>query len=86
MPRAVTRDKVSLFYKDWGEGPPVVLIHGWPLSADSFDDVAVTLAENGFRAIVPDRRGFGRRSAPRRPSPRPTSAPTFEASKACRRS
>jgi non-heme chloroperoxidase len=66
MPRAVTKDKVSLFYKDWGprDGKPVALIHGWPLTADTFDDVAVALAEDGFRCIAPDRRGFGRSDQP----------------------
>ena len=64
MPRAVTRDKVSLFYKDWGHGTPVVLLHGWPLTGDSFDDAAIALAERGFRCIIPDRRGFGRSDQP----------------------
>lgn len=64
MPRAVTSDKVSLFYKDWGSGRPVVLIHGWPLTADTFDEAAIALAEAGFRCIVPDRRGFGRSDQP----------------------
>lgn len=66
MPRAVTSDKVSLFYKDWGprDGSPIVLIHGWPLTGDSFDDLAVALAEDGYRSIVPDRRGFGRSDQP----------------------
>ncbi|QIL02847.1 alpha/beta hydrolase [Sphingomonas sinipercae] len=66
MPRAVTSDKVSLFYKDWGprEGKPIVLLHGWPLTADTFDDLAVALAEDGYRSIVPDRRGFGRSDQP----------------------
>ena len=62
MPRVVTKDKVSLFYKDWGpaDGRPIVLIHGWPLSGDTFDEVAVELAKDGYRSIIPDRRGFGR--------------------------
>jgi len=66
MPRAVTTDKVSLFYKDWGprDGSPIVLSHGWPLSADTFDDLAVALAADGYRSIVPDRRGFGRSDQP----------------------
>lgn len=66
MPRAVTTDKVSLFYKDWGprDGSPIVLLHGWPLSGDTFDDLAVALAEDGYRSIVPDRRGFGRSDQP----------------------
>ena len=66
MPRAVTSDKVSLFYKDWGprDGKPIVLLHGWPLTGDTFDDLAVALAEDGYRSIVPDRRGFGRSDQP----------------------
>ena len=66
MPRAVTSDKVSLFYKDWGprDGSPIVLLHGWPLTGDTFDDLAVALAEDGYRSIVPDRRGFGRSDQP----------------------
>jgi pimeloyl-ACP methyl ester carboxylesterase len=66
MPRAVTNDKVSLFYKDWGprDGSPIVLLHGWPLTGDTFDDLAVALAEDGYRSIVPDRRGFGRSDQP----------------------
>jgi pimeloyl-ACP methyl ester carboxylesterase len=64
MPYATAKDGTRLYYKDWGEGRPVVLIHGWPLSGDTFDDAAVALAERGFRAIVPDRRGFGRSDQP----------------------
>ena len=66
MPRAVTNDKVSLFYKDWGprDGTPIVLLHGWPLTGDTFDDLALALAEDGYRSIVPDRRGFGRSDQP----------------------
>lgn len=56
MPRIAARDGTELYVKDWGEGRPVVLIHGWPLSADSWDDHARLLAENGFRAIAYDRR------------------------------
>ncbi len=66
MPRAATPDHVSLFYKDWGprDGSSIVLLHGWPLTADTFDDLAVALAEDGYRSIVPDRRGFGRSDQP----------------------
>lgn len=64
MPYATAKDGTRLYYKDWGSGRPVVLIHGWPLSSDTFDDAAVALAEAGFRAIVPDRRGFGRSDQP----------------------
>lgn len=54
------KDGTKLYYKQWGEGRPVILIAGWPLSADSWDDVAVNLAEQGYQAIAYDRRGFGR--------------------------
>jgi pimeloyl-ACP methyl ester carboxylesterase len=64
MPYAKAKDGTMLYHKDWGEGRPVVLIHGWPLSGDTFDDLAVALAERGFRSIVPDRRGFGRSDQP----------------------
>ncbi|MCA1653409.1 MAG: alpha/beta fold hydrolase [Sphingomicrobium sp.] len=64
MPYAKAKDGTHLYYKDWGQGAPVVLLHGWPLSADSFDDTALVLAENGCRTISPDRRGFGRSDQP----------------------
>ena len=57
-------DGTHLYVKSWGDGRPVVLIHGWPLSADSWDPVALALAENGYRAIAYDRRGFGRSQQP----------------------
>ena len=59
-----TPDGVRLHVKDWGRGRPVVMAHGWPLSADSFDDLSLALAEAGFRAISYDRRGFGRSDQP----------------------
>lgn len=64
MPYLETRDGTELYVKEWGRGRPVVLLHGWPLSSDTFDDLALTLAENGFRAIAYDRRGFGRSDQP----------------------
>lgn len=64
MPAAKTRDGTRIFYKDWGSGRPVVLIHGYPLNADSFDRTAMKLAEAGYRVINYDRRGFGRSSQP----------------------
>jgi pimeloyl-ACP methyl ester carboxylesterase len=64
MPYATARDGTRIYYKDWGDGRPVVLIHGWPLSSDTFDDASVALAEAGFRAIAPDRRGFGHSDQP----------------------
>ena len=64
MPYATAKDGTRLYYKDWGTGPAVVLTHGWPLSSDTYDDVALALAERGCRAIAPDRRGFGRSDQP----------------------
>ncbi len=64
MPYVKTRDGTDIYVKDWGSGRPVVLIHGWPLSADSWDAQAMALAEAGFRAIAYDRRGFGRSGQP----------------------
>ncbi|WP_326557350.1 alpha/beta fold hydrolase [Micromonospora sp. NBC_01796] len=55
-----TTDGASIFYKDWGAGRPVVLSHGWPLNADSWEAQALFLAEHGFRVIAHDRRGHGR--------------------------
>lgn len=59
-----TADNTQLYVKDWGSGRPVILLHGWPLSSDSWDDQAMAIAEAGFRAIAYDRRGFGRSSQP----------------------
>lgn len=64
MPYAKARDGCMLYYKDWGRGDPVVLLHGWPLSADTWDDAALRLVEAGHRCIFPDRRGFGRSDQP----------------------
>ncbi|GAC1446754.1 MAG: alpha/beta hydrolase [Pyrinomonadaceae bacterium] len=59
-----TGDNTKLYIKDWGSGRPVILLHGWPLSADSWDDQAMAIADAGFRAIAYDRRGFGRSDQP----------------------
>lgn len=64
MPYVTTRDETKLFYKEWGTGKPVILIHGWPLNADSWDEIAVGLTQAGYRAIAYDRRGFGRSDQP----------------------
>jgi len=64
MATITTRDGVSLYVKDWGRGRPVVLLHGWPLSADTYDDLGMALANAGMRAIAYDRRGFGRSDQP----------------------
>lgn len=60
MPYLTADDGAQIFYKDWGQGPPVVLSHGWPLNADAWDAAALFLADNGFRVIAHDRRGHGR--------------------------
>jgi non-heme chloroperoxidase len=66
MSTFTTHDNVTIYFKDWGAklAPPVVLCHGWPLNADSWDAQAFHLASNGFRVIAHDRRGHGRSSQP----------------------
>ncbi|PAX09381.1 alpha/beta fold hydrolase [Sphingomonas lenta] len=64
MPYIKTRDGTDIYVKDWGQGRPVILTHGWPLNADSWDAQAMALADAGFRAIAYDRRGFGRSGQP----------------------
>lgn len=64
MNHITTKDGVKLYLKDWGQGRPVVMAHGWPLSADSFDDLSLAIANSGMRAISYDRRGFGRSDQP----------------------
>lgn len=64
MTYITTDDNTKLYVKDWGAGRPVILLHGWPLSADSWDDQALAIADAGFRAIAYDRRGFGRSEQP----------------------
>lgn len=55
---------VQLYYKDWGKGRPVVFSHGWPLSADAWEDQMFFLSSHGYRTIAHDRRGHGRSSQP----------------------
>lgn len=55
-----TTDGVSIFYKDWGKGQPMVFSHGWPLSADAWDSQMLFFSQQGFRVIAHDRRGHGR--------------------------
>jgi non-heme chloroperoxidase len=64
MPTFASKDGTEIYYKDWGVGQPVVFSHGWPLSADAWDDQMVFLASRGYRAIAHDRRGHGRSGQP----------------------
>jgi non-heme chloroperoxidase len=64
MPTIKTRDHTEIYYKDWGTGQPVVFSHGWPLSADAWEDQMQFLASHGYRCIAHDRRGHGRSSQP----------------------
>ena len=64
MPTITTEDGAQVYYKDWGAGQPVVFSHGWPLSADAWEDQVPFLANRGFRCIAHDRRGHGRSSQP----------------------
>ncbi|MCP3143235.1 alpha/beta fold hydrolase [Pyxidicoccus xibeiensis] len=61
-----TRDGTQLYFKDWGpkDGQPIVFSHGWPLSADAWEDQMLFLSERGYRTIAHDRRGHGRSSQP----------------------
>src|SRR5450755_1756315 len=60
MPAITTKDGTEIYYKDWGTGLPIVFSHGWPLTADAWDDQMIFLAARGFRCIAHDRRGHGR--------------------------
>ncbi|WP_236706118.1 alpha/beta fold hydrolase, partial [Frankia sp. ACN1ag] len=62
MPTITTRDGAEIFYKDWGSGQPVVFSHGWPLTADVWDNQLKLVADHGYRGIAHDRRGGGRSS------------------------
>jgi non-heme chloroperoxidase len=64
MSTITTRDGTQIYYKDWGGGQPVVFSHGWPLSADAWEDQMVFLGARGYRCIAHDRRGHGRSSQP----------------------
>src|SRR3954469_15978430 len=62
MKTMTTKDGVTIAYKDWGAGQPIVFSHGWPLSADDWDAQMMFFANQGFRVIAHDRRGHGRSS------------------------
>jgi non-heme chloroperoxidase len=64
MGTITARDGTEIFYKDWGAGQPVVFSHGWPLTADAWDDQLFFVASSGYRAIAHDRRGGGRSGQP----------------------
>ena len=63
-PTITTADGTVIYFKDWGSGQPVVFSHGWPLSADAWDEQLNFVAANGFRGVAYDRRGHGRSSQP----------------------
>jgi non-heme chloroperoxidase len=64
MPTITTTDATQIYFKDWGQGQPVVFSHGWPLTADAWEDQMVYLASCGYRCVAHDRRGHGRSSQP----------------------
>jgi non-heme chloroperoxidase len=60
MPFVTTSDGVDIYYKDWGSGQPIVFSHGWPLSADDWDNQMLFFLDKGYRVVASDRRGHGR--------------------------
>ena len=55
---------IDIYFKEWGTGQPIVFSHGWPLSADAWEDQMLFLSAHGYRCIAHDRRGHGRSSQP----------------------
>jgi len=64
MPTITTKDGTEIYYKDWGSGQSIVFSHGWPLSADAWEDQMIFPGERGYRCIAHDRCGHGRSSQP----------------------
>jgi pimeloyl-ACP methyl ester carboxylesterase len=64
MPFIHSQDGTEIYYRDWGSGTPVVLIHGWPLNGDMWEKQALFLVEHNYRVIAYDRRGYGRSGQP----------------------
>jgi non-heme chloroperoxidase len=64
MSTITIKDGTQIYFKDWGTGQPIVFSHGWPLSADAWEDQMMFLADRGYRCIAHDRRGHGRSSQP----------------------
>ena len=60
MSYITTKDGIQIYYKDWGSGQPIVFSHGWPLSADDWDQQMLFFLSKGYRVIAHDRRGHGR--------------------------
>jgi non-heme chloroperoxidase len=64
MTKITMKDGTDIYFKDWGTGKPITFSHGWPLSADAWDDQMMFLANQGYRVIAHDRRGHGRSGQP----------------------
>ncbi|HUB18639.1 MAG TPA: alpha/beta hydrolase [Acidobacteriaceae bacterium] len=62
MSTIATKDGTTIYYKDWGSGPPITFSHGWPLNADAWDAQMLFLGQQGYRVIAHDRRSHGRSS------------------------